>query len=440
LQGIDWEWLIDYPVQQNQIRYLNVSPGKYRFHVQAVNSLGIESPILSSGLITIKRPFYQTWWFYLLVLAVVVLLIFLTATYISRKRYAAHLEEEIHRRTRQLEESERELREIFNNAHDAILVLNPGNEVVYNANQRACEIYGFPLEEFIGMSLESITKDVQRGKEKIIETLQAGDCLSFETIQYRKDGSEMFLEVNASLINYRGKFAILSINRDITERKRAEQQIQNSLKEKEILLKEIHHRVKNNLQIVSSLLDLQADTLEDRKIIKVFQDSKNRVRSMALVHENLYSFGDLARIDGINYIHKLVENLFDTYGDVAENIASEVHIELPTFAVDMDTAIPLGLILTELITNALKHAFPAYREGEIQVGLQTMTPGTVTLTVRDNGVGLPVDIDLQESKTLGLQLISLLTQQLKGTLNLERKNGTTVTITFPYTDEPHPGL
>ena len=437
LEGVDNEWLNNYQVQQNQMRYLNVSPGKYRFHIQAVNSLGIKSPILSSGLITINNPWYKTWWFFLLLLIMLILLIYFTANYISRKQYASHLEEQIHLRTRRLEESERELREIFNNAHDAILVIDPGTETVLNANPRTSDIYGFPLEEFIGMSLETISKDVKRGKEKIIETLQAGDCLSFETLQFRKDGSEMFLEVNASIINYRGKLAILSINRDISERKRSEQQIKNSLHEKEILLKEIHHRVKNNLQIVSSLLDLQADTLENSEVIKVFQDSKNRVHSMALVHENLYRFGDLARIDGIAYVNKLVDNLFDTYGDLAENIASEINIELSSFPVDMDTAIPLGLIITELTTNALKHAFPSYREGLIRVTLKSLSPGTVMLTVSDNGVGLPGEIDLQESKTLGMQLVFLLSQQLKGTITFEKKNGTMVTITFPYTGELH---
>ena len=358
-------------------------------------------------------------------------MIYLIANFISKKRYALHLEKQIHRRTRQLEESEKELRNIFNNAHDAILVIDPQTEIVYNVNQRGCEIYGFPREEFIGMSLESISKDTLRGKEKIRETLQAGDCLSFETVQYRKDGSEMFLEINASVINYRGKTAILSINRDNSQRKLAELQIKKSLQEKEILLKEIHHRVKNNLQVISSLLDLQSDTLEDPETISVFRNSIDRIRSMALVHENLYRFGDLARINGSEYIHKLVEYFFDTYGGLAENVTPQVQIKAPSLSLDMDTAIPLGLILTELLSNALKHAFPAAREGEIHIQVST-TPGRLTLEVRDNGVGFPPGLDLRESKSLGMQLVTLLTQQVKGTLDLKGDNGTTVTVTLPY--------
>jgi len=432
LYGVDQEWLFNYQLQQNQIRYFNVSPGKYRFHIQAVNCLGIKSPIVSSAIITIRSPFYQKSWFYISIFLVILLLIILTANYISRRHYAHHLENEILQRTGQLKESERELREIFNNAHDAILVFDPQTEIIYKANKRASEIYGYPLEEFIGMSLESISKDINRGKNKITETLQAGDCLTFETVQFRKDGSEMFLEVNASIINYRGKLSILSLNRDITERKHTELQIQNSLKEKELLLKEIHHRVKNNLQIISSLLDLQVDTLQNQEIIKVFQDSKNRIRAMALIHENLYSYGDLARIDGLNYIQELLSSLLDIFREGGVRIDPEIDIELPTFAVDMDTAIPLGLILTELISNALKHAFPNQKEGKIQIRLYPTTPGTVVLVVSDNGIGLPEEIDIHKSKTLGLQLISLLTQQIKGSIHLKRNNGTTFAITFPY--------
>jgi len=432
LEGIDREWITHYHSPDNQIRYLNVPPGKYRFHMQAINSLGIKSPIISSGLITIKKPFFQTWWFYFILFVMIVLLILFIANFISKRRYAAHLEEQIRERTKQLEESEKESRNIFNNAHDAIIIMEPHKEIVYDCNDRACEIYGFSRREFIGMSLAAVSRNVDLGKERIKETIHQGDYLNFETVQYRKDGSEMFLEVNASVINYRGKLAILSINRDITQRKHAEQQIEKSLKEKEILLKEIHHRVKNNLQVISSLLDLQADALGDTYINKAIQDSKDRIYSMALVHENLYQFGDLARINGIEYIHKLVEYLFDTYGDLAGNITSMVKIETPSLELNMETAIPIGLILTELLSNALKHAFPPGEKGEIHIDLCPGIPGMLILVVSDDGVGLPPNLNVRESQSLGLQLVHLLTQQVKGTIEIKRSKGTTVTITFPY--------
>lgn len=434
LEGIDRQWITNYQAPDNQIRYLNIPPGKYRFHIQAINSLGTKSSILSSGLITIKKPFLQTWKFYFILFGVIVLLIIFIANFISKKRYAAHLEEQIRERTKQLEESEKESRNIFDSAHDAIIIMEPYKEIVYDVNDRACEIYGFSRREFIGMSLADISKDVERGKQRIkeIETLQQGDYLNFETVQYRKDGSEMFLEINASVINYRGKLAILSINRDVTQRKRVELQIKKSLKEKETLLKEIHHRVKNNLQVISSLLDLQADALGDSNIHKAIQDSKDRIHSMALVHENLYRFGDLARINGIEYIHKLIDYIFDVYGDLTVNITFNVQIETPTLELNMDTAVPIGLILTELLSNALKHAFPPGKKGEIHIVVLTGIPGKLTLEVRDNGVGIPPHINVPESQSLGLQLVHLLTQQVKGTIEIKRNKGTTVTITFPY--------
>ncbi|UCH98094.1 MAG: sensor histidine kinase, partial [Candidatus Aminicenantes bacterium] len=157
-----------------------------------------------------------------------------------------------------------------------------------------------------------------------------------------------------------------------------------------------------------------------------------RIRSMALVHENLYQFGDLARTDGIQYIHNLVEYIFSTYGDLVENITPHIQIETPSLSLEVDTAIPLGLILTELLANALKHAFPGGKKGEIHIVIRLAPPGMLALEFRDNGVGLPPDIDIRETKSLGLQLISLLTRQLKGTVEIERKQGTTIFITFPF--------
>jgi len=318
LEGFDRQWSSNIRPTNNQIRYTNLSPGNYRFHVQAVNKPGIKSPMMSSGVITIKRPFHQTWGFYVLLFPGLLLLVYFAANFISKKRYAAQLEEQVHKRTEQLESSERQLRK--------------------------------------------------------------------------------------------------------------------SLEEKEILLKEIHHRVKNNLQIISSLLDLQADTLEiprDSKIHKVFQESKDRIRSMTLIHENLYQTRDLVRIDVPEYIRELVDHFINTYGNRMERITPRLQVE--HISLSMDIAIPIGLILSELIANALKHAFPHGEEGEIHISLHSPSEGTVVLRVSDNGVGLPQDMDVHQPQSLGLQLVNLLTRQVKGTLEMDGGSGTTVTITFPYT-------
>lgn len=386
---------------------------------------------------------------FIIIIVIIIIAGYLFTAFILKKRFAIQLEKQVQLRTKRIEDSEKELRNIYDNVHDAIFIFGPEGEIIYDVNARACQIYGFSRDEFIGMSLEKISKNVPRGKVKIRETLQQGDFLNFETVHFRKDMSEMCLEINASVINYRDKIAILSINRDVTQRKLAEQQIQKSLEEKEILLKEIHHRVKNNLQIISSLMDLQLDTVEtlqDPKVFQLFQQSKDRIRSMALIHENIYQSQDMSGIDGIKYTGELLDYFFSSYGSNARNITPFIKIEKPltSISLTMEAAIPLGLIITELLTNSLKHAFPQGRKGKIDIIFSSASSGTLTLTVSDNGVGLPPGFNTLEAQTLGLKLVTLLTKQLKGTLKIAAGNGenqgsgedegegATIKITFPY--------
>jgi len=214
---------------------------------------------------------------------------------------------------------------------------------------------------------------------------------------------------------------------DITERRRAEAQIAASLKEKEVLLKEIHHRVKNNLQVISSLLNLQAATVVDGKTLEQLRESQNRIRSMALIHERLYQSGNLARIDFGEYVRSLVGFLARTYSMSTVRIVVNVQsIDLP-----VNTAIPCGLIINELVSNALKYAFPGGREGEVNIDLVVKPDGSGVLSVRDDGIGLPAELVPQKTTTLGLQLVNTLTKQLNGSIELMRGNGTTFSITFP---------
>jgi PAS domain S-box-containing protein len=430
LAGFDKEWIDDYKSHSNQIRYTNIPPGKYQFHLQAVNVYGIKSNTASSCTILIKNPFHKTIGFYLLVFAASVILILFISNFIYRKRHSSRLTKQVKLRTKQLEESREELRNIFDNAHDAIMIINPETEVIYEANSRACEIYGFPPSEFIGMSIQEISENLERGKKKVQETLTLGNNQSFESIQYKKDGSRMFLEINASVMTYRGEKVILSVNRDITERKLAELKIQNSLKEKEILLKEIHHRVKNNLQIISSLLDLQIESITEPELLEVLQDSKSRLYTMAMIHENLYQSENFAQIDIHDYVKDIVEYFFNMHGESIAQIGSVIDID--DLSIAIDCAVPLGLILTELISNTLKYAFPSGRSGEISITIKPEPENYLTVTFTDNGIGLPEQLDIRQVETLGLQLVILLTRQLKGNLTVDAKNGTTFKIIFPY--------
>jgi PAS domain S-box-containing protein len=216
---------------------------------------------------------------------------------------------------------------------------------------------------------------------------------------------------------------------DITERRQMEERLQASLTEKEVLLKENHHRVKNNLQIVSSLLDLQADTLTDPQVRTIFEASQQRIQAMALIHESLYQSEDLAHIDAAQYIDRLSARLGQAYAPLTERVT--VNVQAEAVWLEVQTAIACGLILQELLANGLKHAFPDGQSGELHITLQVDPEQQAILVVRDTGVGFPEDLDFRSTDSLGLQLVCLLTEQLQGTISLERHAGTAWTLTFP---------
>lgn len=219
------------------------------------------------------------------------------------------------------------------------------------------------------------------------------------------------------------------VQNELAERKRAEEQIKLSLKEKEVLLKEIHHRVKNNLQVISSVLRLQSDYVKDDRILALFNDSQNRIRSMALIHEKLYQSSNLLKINFDEYIHDLTENLLRSYVAFASSVTLSTHAA--GVWLNIDTAIPCGLIINELVANSLKHAFPQKdQNNEIQVSIVSDKENRFTLKVQDNGIGFPETIDFRNTESLGLELVCVFTEQLSGTIELDRNNGTTFIIKF----------
>ena len=232
--------------------------------------------------------------------------------------------------------------------------------------------------------------------------------------------------------------ALSRVNEDLRtemdERERIEIKLKKSLEEKEILLKEIHHRVKNNLQIISSLLNLQSRYINDEEMLDIYKESQNRVKSMAIIHEKLYQSEDLARIDFGDYVKSLVLDLFNSYG--INNINYDINIH--DVLLDINTAIPCGLIVNELVTNSIKHGFlanmspaniPSSRKDKIAVYM-TKEDDVYNLSVYDNGVGFPDDLDFHNTDSLGMQLVISLTTQLRGTLELERTEGTLFKIIF----------
>lgn len=219
----------------------------------------------------------------------------------------------------------------------------------------------------------------------------------------------------------------IAIVRDITERKRVEDLLTQSLKEKETLLKEIHHRVKNNMQVICSLFNLQTGYINKSNAVALLKESQSRIKSMAMIHETLYSSPELALIDFASYLHRLVDELLTAYRLTPDAIRVAIRVEKVTLGVDK--AIPCGLILNELISNSLKYAFPKGQKGEIAIEMKR-AQGTYLLRVQDNGTGLPSDVNVENPNSLGLKLVRILTEQINGTVEFVRNPGMTCLIRF----------
>ncbi|MBI4699360.1 MAG: PAS domain S-box protein, partial [Nitrospirae bacterium] len=251
----------------------------------------------------------------------------------------------------------------------------------------------------------------------------------FELI--KKDGARIFVTMEASPNfdengEYTGGVAGVI---DITERKKADEQIANSLREKETLLREIHHRVKNNMQVISSLMTLQSAYIKDKEAAAIFRESQERIKSMAIVHERLYLSENLAEIDLGEYIDALTKDIMRAFGAEPSRIGLEINTGAEV-KLNIDTGIPCGLILNELITNSIKHAFPGGRTGKIIIDVNSDAEGYVTLKIIDNGTGLPEGFDHQNAKTLGLRLVHMLVRQLKGSIEKADTAGTVFIIKF----------
>ena len=240
----------------------------------------------------------------------------------------------------------------------------------------------------------------------------------------RKNGEEIWVSTLAVRLD---ESRYLAFCRDVTARRDAEEQLKASLREKEILLKEIHHRVKNNLQVISSLISLQAEELKDPAARAAFRESRQRVRSMALIHENLYQSENLASIRIRDYIETVTKEMRRSFK--SNEISIDVDVE--EILLGIDVAVPCGLIINELLTNALKHAFPGERAGKVTLHLHRSSPHAVRLVVEDDGVGFPEGVDFRSLTSMGMTLVLSLTQQIDGAIGLERADGTRFVLDFP---------
>ncbi|HEY9656411.1 MAG TPA: PAS domain S-box protein, partial [Crinalium sp.] len=317
-------------------------------------------------------------------------------------------------------------------AADPIWWVQPDGSIYY-VNDSACRDLGYPREAIVGKQVSDFNPDlpIQDWQQHWRDVKKQGS-LTFETRLQGKDGMPFPIEATANYVAMNNKEYYCSFVRNITAQKQAEEQLKASLKEKEILLKEIHHRVKNNLQTVYSLLSLQANTLQDPQLASPFKDSQHRVKAMALIHEKLYQSESLANINFNEYVQRLVADLVRSY---STNPAIHVAIEIAQCELAVDVVLPCGLMINELISNALKYAFPIDRGGMIQISFSAPTPYQYRLIIADDGVCLPeavgFDHDLSSLNTLGLQLVHAFVRQLQGTITLDRTSGSRFEILFP---------
>lgn len=317
-------------------------------------------------------------------------------------------------------------------SNHAIFMLDTTGHIV-SWNPAAKRINGYSSDEIIGQhfSVFYMPADVFSGhpQKELAMALAEGRCQE-EGQRVRKDGSHFWAEVTiSSLCDDTGQHVgFVMFAHDISERKRSEEMIRASLEEKEVMLKEIHHRVKNNLQIVSALLELQSAHTSDKTVVEMFEESQGRVKSMALIHERLYKSGNFAGVNFGEYVRQLAEDLYRTYKVTDGDIELKLDVDIPL--VPIDIAIPCGLLLNELISNCLKHAFQDTTSGCILVSL--LIDGIVTvLSVSDDGAGFTPNVDFHNTTSFGLQLVNTLVEQLDGEVELSTSPKTTITVRFP---------
>ena len=319
-------------------------------------------------------------------------------------------------------ENEIYYRAIFENTGTAIIIVDP-NMTISRVNSEAERLSGYTKDE-----LEDKRKWTDFMVEEDPEMIKGHYTLRNDSNTLPREYETQILDKNGDIrdilvnvVNIPVTQKLLASIIDVTKRRNTENLIKSSLNEKSILLQEIHHRVKNNMQIISSLLNLQTKYVNDEKAIEVLKESQNRVKSMAMIHEKLYLSKDLSNINFGDYIHSLVTNLFYSYN--IEKTYIKPLLEVDDLNLNIDTAVPCGLIISELVSNSLKYAFPPGMNGEIFISLK-FVDNKYELIIRDNGVGLSDDIDFNNLETLGLLLVNNLTDQIDGEMTINRKQET----------------
>lgn len=301
------------------------------------------------------------------------------------------------------------------------------------ANERLCDMLGYSADELYRKTFYElgVQEEVEEGLVDW-DQLLSGRIKNFsrEQTYVRKDGELLSANVTVSLVrdsndspNY-----FVAVFEDITERKEYERQLEESIKEKEVLLKEVHHRVKNNMQVISSILNLQSSYIDDETALSILRESQDRIKSMSFVHESLYQSKTLSEVNFSEYIQNIARNLFHSYGRPEGGLSLDFDLE--ELYLNLDTSIPCGLIINEVVSNSLKYAFKGRETGLIRIEFSKLSDGKLKLIISDDGIGLPSDFDIDNAESLGLQLVTTLITQISGVLQIDTTNGTQFNIVF----------
>ncbi len=300
-------------------------------------------------------------------------------------------------------------------------------------NERLSDMLGYTADELYRKTFYELGVQAEVEKDLVDwDLLLGGKIQNFSREQkyIRKDGELVNANVTVSLVrdgngnpNY-----FVAVFEDITERKEYEKQLEDSIKEKEVLLKEVHHRVKNNMQVISSILNLQSSYVDDEVALDMLRESQDRIKSMSFVHESLYQSNKLAEVNFAEYIKNIARNLYHSYGRMEGGIT--MNYELQDIYMNLDTSIPCGLIINEIVSNSLKYAFLDREKGNILINFSKLSDGKLKLIISDDGIGLPENFDIENADSLGLQLVTTLTTQIGGELVIDSKKGTSFSIVF----------
>ena len=334
-----------------------------------------------------------------------------------------------------LRESEEKYRLLFTHAPAGIYEIDIETVRYLSVNDVMCKYLGYTREEFLNMSpTDILTEESQKALLERMEKTYAGAPIPMEQ-EYSiraKDGRILWVLINTNFQYEGGRPKIATVvAHEITERKLASEKLQAALQEKDVLLKEVHHRVKNNMQVIASLLNLQADQETEADVLSALQEARDRVVSMALVHETLYGSSSLAEIDLKSYLEGLTRVLSSSHARVGSKVSLNIQVE-DGLRLGLDQAVPCGLVLNELVSNAFKYAFPEERTGVIEITARQSNPDSLTIEVADDGVGLPEHFDYKKDGSLGMMLVrTLVERQLNGRLEITNQTGCRFKITLP---------